>query len=363
MSQATQPITIKDVAEKACVSVGTVSRYLNGFDNISPRNVEKVRQAVDALGYKHCQVARALASRRGGQAIRTGNIGVYYPHMSASWATHPLLATYVGGIEQACVEHDAHMLLEFGLEEQSQLPRFLKDQKIDGLLIKETVQPHPTWLLEFRETLPMVGMGMCDPSLEIPQISPDDHVAGIQVSEYLWSRGHRRIAFVSACSSNRMFLRRRQGIEEFLLTRDVFDPSLMITDYRTGMESLQPELYPPNMQCYMQQLWDRPVEKRPTALIVANDWMALGCYIAMQAMGIKPGEDLSIVAYDNQESLCTSVTPHLSSYSVPVTQTAYAAAMLLLDLIQKPDRFVPRGLQLLTGEMCERDSVCTLANV
>lgn len=363
MTQIVQPIKIKDVAEKAGVSVGTVSRYLNGFENISPQNMEKVRQAVDALGYRHCQVARALASRRSGQAIRTGNIGVYYPHMSAGWASHPLMTAYVTGIERACAENDAHMLLEFSEGYKTDIPRFVRDQKIDGLLIKDTHEPYPSWLLELSDSMPVVGMAMSDPSLNIPQISPDDHAAGYQVAEYLWQKGHRRIAFVSAGSANRMLLRRKQGVEEFLMTHGALDPSLLIVTYDPDLGPRQPELYPPDMRSYMHQIWDRPEPQRPSALIAANDWMALGCYAALESMGIKPGADLSIVGYDNVESLCKSVTPQLTSYCVPVTQAAYAAARMLLDQIQKPDRFVPRGLQLLTGEMFERDSVCTRSMV
>lgn len=340
--------------------MGTVSRCLNGFDNVSPRNAEKVKEAVKVLGYRQCASARALVARRNGSSIRTGNIGVFFPRSSSNWADHPVMLSYVMGIEKACVEHKAHMLLEFATSDGHDLPRFLEERKVDGLLIKENITPPPKWLMELSERLPVVGMGMSEPSLAIPQVAADDHAAGMQVSQYLWDRGHRRIAFIASLSDNRMFLRRRQGVEEFLAIRGAYDSRLMVCPLKVEESPVQPELSPPDMLSQLQGIWDVPVNERPTALIAANDWIAAGCYNAMEHMGIRPGLDLSVVSFDNMTSLCTSLKPNLSSYSVPLPQIAYSAARILFDWISAPDRYVSRGVQLVAGQLNERHSVVDL---
>ena len=131
----TPSVTITDVARAAGVSVGTVSRVLNGFTNITQTNFDRVQQAIKELGYEKCRSAEQLVSRRNGSRVRTGNIGMVFTEMGSDWASHPMVAAYSMGVERACEEKGFHALIEFS-DGRGGLPRCIRENKVDGLLVK-----------------------------------------------------------------------------------------------------------------------------------------------------------------------------------------------------------------------------------
>src|ERR1700761_6370834 len=109
--QGSNSVTIADVARAAGVSVGTVSRVLNGYTNITPDNLQKVQAAISELDYKKCQSAGLLVSRKNGSRARTGNIGMVYTELKSQWVNHPLIAAYTLGVEEACYQRGFHALV------------------------------------------------------------------------------------------------------------------------------------------------------------------------------------------------------------------------------------------------------------
>lgn len=354
-----QVVTIKQVATFAGVSVGTVSRVLNGYSNISPDNIDRVRQAVNKLGYRKCDSARLLAAHRGGTRQRTGNIGVLMPGMTTEWLDHPIVMTYMLGIEEACRLAGYHPLLEIIFKDESLPPRFLVDSKVDGVLIKGSIPPE---LSAFGGCdVPMVGMSCYMPELNIPQVMPDNHGAGHQVASYLWNRGHRRIAFVCNDSQHMMFLHRRQGVEAFMHMQTGGEYKPIIFEERRPTDRVgRPEFSPPNMSSLFDRLWPANEADRPTAIIAANDWMAVGVYHVLQDHGVRVGVDVSVIGFDNA-SICCTVRPLLTSYLIPIRKVAYTAAKMLIDHIESPQKEIMSGIQIVGGEMIERESVTTIS--
>lgn len=352
-----QTVTIKDVASRAEVSVGTVSRVLNGQSGIAPERLARVHQAILELGYRKHSLAQMLASRRGGSAARTGNIGLFFAEMGNAWVGHPLLSRYISGVEKACREQGYHVIVEI-CSSPDMLPDCVADEKIDGLLIKAT-NTKPIFIEKLPEGLPVVGLSMSEPSLQFPQVALDSIKGGWIVTEYLWNAGHRRIAFLSSEGRHRMFIGRYQGYEEFLRSHGAFDATLVV------MDSLKPQVIDPasvfpNVSAELRLLWDRPADQRPTAIFAANDWMAGGIYAAAQDMGIRIPDELSIVGTDNSPEACSALRPALTSYEVPVIDASYAATQIVLDLIKNPDKTRVIGMQSIVGELVERASVRTI---
>lgn len=353
-------ITIREVARHAGVSVGTVSRVLNGHNNIGQDNLRRVREAIAKLDYRFCDSARSLASRRGGSRKRTGNIGVLFAGMGSAWVDHPLLAAYTGGVAAACSEHGYHSLLEFADQGDEAQPRFLVDQKVDGLLVKGTIPP-PLWLTSAAEKLPVVGMAMHEPGLSFPQVMPDNRAAGWQMASHLWARGHRRIAFVCNNARHRMFLHRMQGIQEFLRLQRSYDPELIIVDDPgDDAQASRPEASLPEMGKHVERLWALPEQRRPTAIVAANDWNAAGLNFALEQRGLQVPRDVSLAGFDNVPAVGLAMRAPLTSYEVPLRQTGYVAAKLLLRRIEAPDEYVSEGIQLIAGELVERQSVASI---
>ncbi|HEY0257214.1 MAG TPA: LacI family DNA-binding transcriptional regulator, partial [Candidatus Methylacidiphilales bacterium] len=232
------------MAHHAGVSVGTVSRVLNGYTNISAENHDRVKRAVEELGYEKCRSAEMLVARRRGSSVRNGNIGMVFTGMGEEWAEHQLVMAYTIGAERACAAKGFHALVELTTDDEK-LPRCVRENKVDGLIIKST-RSLCSFLKLIPAELPVVMIGVNDPTMSVPQIAPDEQGAGWLVTEYLWNLGHRRIAFLCTDTLHPLILGRLHGYESFLRTRRSYDPALVAFNEATG-SCPKPELTPPKM--------------------------------------------------------------------------------------------------------------------
>ncbi|WP_043582800.1 LacI family DNA-binding transcriptional regulator [Geminisphaera colitermitum] len=352
--------TVTDIARHAGVSVGTVSRVLNGATNISPDNLDSVQRAISKLGYKkHLPAPKPLMARKLAADDRTGNIGMVFAGAGQAWTNHPLFAAYTLGVEQACQQSGVHALVEISSDD-SMLPRCVVERKIDGLLVKST-STVPAFVKQLPADLPVVFIGLNDPSVALPQVAPDSLGSGWLVADYLWQRGHRRIAFVCTNATHPQFITRQQGIEGYLRQRDGYDPALVIMRKAEGDDSKSrraaPESTPPDLEAEVKQLFFRSAGQRPTAIVTANDWMAHGLYRALARHGLRVPQDVSVVGFDNMEPLCTVLEPALTSYDVSFAAQSKAAAFDLFHLIENPAHRQENSVRLVRGNIVERQSV------
>jgi DNA-binding LacI/PurR family transcriptional regulator len=257
------------------------------------------------------------------------------------------------GLDQACAESGFHYLTEYG-EMTGNKPRMVTEQKIDGLLVKGASTP---WLEQIASQFPVVGLNLNQPGLLYDQINCDDYHSGYSAAEYLWSRGHRRIAFVSNISHHPMLLMRYQGYERFLRLQRRFNPQRVYLRESQLIEPSAPEHSYPQFDEVLARWAALPVEQRPTAVLAANDWNAAGCYQTAKRLGLNIPGDLSVLGFDNTVELCTLLEPHLSSYKVAQEQCAYLAAKRLIQKIDDgPHDDLPL-VQSVVGELVSRDSV------
>ncbi|AHF92843.1 alanine racemase [Opitutaceae bacterium TAV5] len=349
-------ITVQDVARNAGVSVGTVSRVLNGATNIAPENLKKVQVAIEELGYQKNHSAGLLASRRVGSVSRTGNIGMVYTEAGPSWNNHPLVAAYTLGVEQACQEKGFHSLIELSGDDKT-MPRCVRERKVDGLLIRCT-RADPEFLKTERLDIPVVFVGLNNPAVHFPQVAPDNQGAGWMMADYLWQKGHRRIAFLCTDALHPFFIARLHGYESYLRQRQAFVPGLVTMNvlHRPG-DRTRPESVPPNMVSLLDPLLALPTEQRPTAILTANDWMARGLYDALAARGLTVPADMAVAGFDNMEPLCEAMIPPLTSFDLDFTAVARAAAMELFDMITVPSARRDPAVHLVRGRLVERASV------
>ncbi len=347
-------VTIVDVASRAGVSVGTVSRMLNQKPNISPESVARVEDAIASLGYRKCQSAGQLVSRRIGYNVRAGNIGVVFSDLSPAWARHPLTLAHTLGIEQACRERGFHAIIELSAEGKG-MPRCIAEGKSDGILIK-AIRAMPAFVKEMTGRLPIVALSNLEQNPEIHQVAADDRGAGWRVASYLWQRGHRRIAFVCSQSDHPMFFARLQGYEGFLRQHRAYRPDLVVLK-DSQLITPDPEETPPDMGASVEHLFSRASADRPTALVAANDWMAFGLYLALRSKGLRIPDDVSIVGFDNWATICTTVSPALTSYDMSFSSVSYQATIALLDRIVEPAKNHEPATQLVQGQLIERLSV------
>jgi len=346
---------IRDVANRAGVSTGTVSRVLRGAKDVRPDNASRVRDAVRELAYA-ARGRPPLGSGRAPHRRKTNNLGFYLPKASPQWANHPMFAKVYHGLDRACSESGFHYLTEFAQPDGAP-PRMVTEHKIDGLLVKGSNTP---WLAELCTRLPVVGINQNQPGLPFDQINCDDYHSGYSATEHLWRHGHRRIAFLSSNSHHPMLLMRYQGYERFLRGAQHFDPALIHLPDTPHVLPSVPETAYPNFDAVLGAWQSLPAERRPTAVLTANDWNAAGLYQSARRLGLPIPDAISVLSFDNAIELCTLLVPTLSSYEVAVEEATYLAARRLIEKIDNGPHDTQPITQSLAGRLVERDSVRSL---
>lgn len=348
-------IGVKELAQHAGVSVGTVSRVLNGESSVAPKRRQAVQKAIADLGYKRTSAAQMLASRRSRSITHTGNIAMVFVGMSENWQGHPTTAAMINGVDQACTDSSFHPLIETCLDDRH-LPRCIANGKVDGILIK-TSNIVPRFMSQLPDYLPRILMGMAEPTLACTQVLPDHRASAWVATEYLWDKGHRRIAFVNNEDLHRTFISRYQAYEQLLRSKRAFDPNLVAMK-QNDERGFEPHVNFPDMNFAVDQLWS--LAEPPTAIVAANDWMAAGLYQALKKRNLIVGRDVSIIGFDNVLSVCCMLEPQLTSYQIPLEEVSRHATRLLMNLIENPAENLNHSTQLLPGQLVERGSVVDL---
>ncbi|HZV38014.1 MAG TPA: LacI family DNA-binding transcriptional regulator [Pseudoxanthomonas sp.] len=326
-------ITIKDVAREADVSVATVSRALNGHDNVAEPVRKLVLETASRLRYQPHAAARSLSSRR------TQTVGVVLPDLYGEF-----FSELIRGIDQVARAHRQHLLVSSyhgHPEEQGAALRAMRG-RVDGLLVLSPYADRPGFLTDnLPDALPAVLINTQLPESGYPALSIDNYRGATAMVEHLVESGHKRIAFIGGPADN-------------------FDARERARGYRDALARLLPKQSP----------WELPgdfdeasgyeagrkvleAEVRPDAVFAANDMMALGCLYAFNQAGVRIPEDIALAGFDDIP-LARFVHPPLTTMRVNIAELGGMAMSRLLQAIESgPDA---AASQLLTPELIARDS-------
>lgn len=307
-------VTIRDVAKRAGVGVGTVSRVLNDSPDVSRETRTKVLTAINQLGYRPSSVARSLS--KGERSLAVGIIVPFF--------TRPAFVGRLQGIEAVLAQSQYDLIL-YNVETQKKCDAlFLKipnERRVDGL-ISISLLPSKKSLELFRNAnMPVVLVDAAHP--ELFSIEIDDIDGGRQVTQHLVDLGHRDIAFISdqldsyfgSRASKKRFIGYQSVIEENGLP---FKP-----EYHRQGEYSRSAAY--NLTQGLLML-DAP----PTAIFATSDTLALGVIEAIRQSGLKVPEDISVVGYDDIE---VAATVRLTTIHQPLYQSGVEGAEALLQLL------------------------------
>lgn len=329
------PATIRDVAKKAGVSLGTVSRYLNGY-LLREENRKKIEKAIQELGFKENMIAKGLKNNR------SMTIGVAIGSLTDIFST-----SIVTAIENTAAKHNYSIMLcdyQGSLEKLGQKLMFLKDRSIDGLILFNVSQRVPVLDEYVKEGIPIVAMDCPIAGLTTDQVIVDNAFASFQAVENLIEHGHRKISIIAGHEGIYSSDERLRGYLEALKTYGISPQEEWVRygrfsnsgGYRAAKEILQGEEY-------------------PTALYVTNYYMMLGAMMAVYELNIKVPEQLSIIGFDHFE-LSDVIKPALTVIEQPIEKMGEAAAMLVLKRIKEDYTDFPITCKLST-HMLTRESV------
>ncbi|HET6870924.1 MAG TPA: LacI family DNA-binding transcriptional regulator [Solirubrobacteraceae bacterium] len=323
-----RPPTIRDVARSAKVGVGTVSRVLNDSPLVSDVARERVRRAIEELGYRPSSTARKLSLGR------TQTIGVVAPFFT----TGSVLERLRGVVERLREGYDYDLLL-FDVETIAQrrdaFRDFARSDRVDGLLLM-SLRPSDEEVESLRdERLPVVLIDVGHPAF--PSVVIDDVQGGEMATQHLLDKGHRRIGFVGDIPTPFGFTsseHRRRGMRRALRRAGVEHDARLEQRGPHGREEAR-EL--------AERLLDLP--EAPSAIFAASDVQAMGVLEAARARSLRVPEDLAVIGFDDIE---VAGALELTTIRQPLRETGRRGADLLLAAVEGVDAAPTEELAALT---------------
>lgn len=317
-----RPVGIRDVATRAGVSPATASRALNGSATVSDALRTRVLDAASSLGYRPNTLARSLRRQR------TDTIGVIVsdianPHHSEAVRVMEDAASHAGWRVVLC-NSDEHV------DKQRTYLRLLADERVGAVILSaaDAAGSGTEALLDLG--IPVVAFDRVIDDPRVDSVTCDNEAGVNLLTRHLIGLGHRRIAFVGGRSN-------------------VATGSARLDGYRAAMREarLRPVTQHADFRADRAELVTRRLmsrSPRPTALVVANNTMAVGALRAVRDAGLRVPDDVAIAAVDDPV-WAELVDPPLTTLAQPVRAMAEAAVRLVLERVAGP-RHAPVRLVL-----------------
>lgn len=304
---------MKDVAERARVSVSTISHVLNGTRHVSEDTRKRVLVAIEEMGYQPNLLARGLKTQR------TFTIGLLISDIQ-----NPFFTSVIRGIEDVALSRGYHLFLcntDEDPERESAYVRELLNKQVDGLIITSASSRHDHAQRLRLEKVPFVLMDREIEGMEADTVRVDNRLGVNLIAEHLVGLGHKRIGMVSGPLETSPGHERHLGLQNALSKLGVpLDDSLVrFGDFRrtSGQERTT-------------ELLRLPVP--PTALVVANNQMTLGALLAIRELGLRVPDDVSVIGFDDME-WAPLANPPLTAVAQPTYQMGVEAAQILLNKV------------------------------
>lgn len=281
------PVTIYDVAKRAGVGIGTVSRVLNDSPQISPKTREKVLKAIRELQYRPHALARGLARNK------TGMIAVVMPFF-IGYFYFELLRTI-----QRELSKKGYDLILYNVENPKQLDsifeKSLKERRVDGLLIL-SIPISDAYAKELtRHRFPVVLVDTAHPCLD--SIKVENTQGAYTAVSYLISLGHRRIGMITGKLSTPPARERVEGYKRALRENSIpFDPRYLVVPDIPEADGFNRSA---GYEGFKQLV--SLGKERPTAIFASSDIQAAGALLASQELHIRVPEEIAIVGFDDVE--------------------------------------------------------------
>lgn len=324
---ASQRLTIREIADLAGVSIATVSRVLNGRDDVADETRDLVTRVIRENGYTASRSARGLS------AGRTGLVGILVPLVFPAY-----FSAILAGAAEALADLDLQIVLSpTGHEHDREVSVLDRLRGVtDGALIILPEESNEELELLLDRGFRFVVLDPLMPLDErIPSVSAAHTSGADQAMRHLLDLGHRRIGQISGPAGWLATEDRRRGYRAALATAGILpDPRLEA--------SAIPEIAPGREAA--KKLLD--LDDPPTAIFAFNDNIAIGVIQEARARGLRVPEDISVVGFDDVEH-ATVVSPALTTVRQPLAEMGRTAVSLLNRLLER-QRFETLHVQLAT---------------
>ncbi|MEU9273232.1 LacI family DNA-binding transcriptional regulator [Streptomyces sp. NPDC048251] len=336
--------TLEEVAARAGVGRGTVSRVINGSPRVSDATRAAVEAAVAELGYVPNTAARALA------ANRTDAIALVVPEPETRFFAEPYFSDMLRGVGAELSDTEMQLLLIFAGSdrERRRLAQYLAAHRVDGVLLVSVHADDPLPDLLAQLEIPAVISGPRSAAETLPSVDSDNYGGARSAVEHLLSRGRTHIAHITG-------------------RLDVYGAQRRVDGYR---DALRDAGYPPDEGLIApgdfteeggHRAMGELLARNPAldAVFAGSDVMAAGARRALREAGRRLPEDVAMVGYDDS-AIARHMDPPLTSVRQPIEEMGRRMLDLLLTEIADRRPAVSRGLErrqvVLATELVGRSS-------
>ena len=312
-------VTLRDVARLAGVHPGTVSRALNAETRalVNEETAQRVVQAAQQLGYRPNPIARGLKTNR------SYTIGVLIPDL-----TNPLFPPIARGIEDR-LDDDGYTPLIASTDNDPERERVdfeaMRARQVDGFITATARADHALLDDITAAGLPIVLVNRRLIDGGLPAASVDDHEGMRLAVDHVVELGHTRIAHIAGSQRLSTGYYRHQGFVDTMRAHGL-EPDRNLVVFSEAFTE-------PEGARLCRELLDG--ETRPTAILAANDLLALGCYDVLAERGLSCPGDVSVVGF-NDMRFADRFAPPLTTVRLPHYEIGAASAGLLLERLQNP---------------------------
>ncbi|WP_329130151.1 LacI family DNA-binding transcriptional regulator [Streptomyces sp. NBC_01476] len=302
-------VTLAQVAENAGVSISTVSKVLNGRQDVSPPTRLKVEKLLEAHGYRRTTRTTPDAPL----------IEIVFHELDAIWAMELIL-----GVEKVAKEHSASVVLTQSGTRHSPGPEWIEGvlrRRPLGVILVFSALPQEYKLQLRSRSIPFVIIDPAgDPEPDVPSVGSANWSGGLAATRHLIECGHRRIGIITGPEDMMCSLARLDGFRSAMSTAGL--------DIAPGLIA--------HGDFHVEGGFERALDMlrrtdRPTAVFAGSDLQAIGVLEAAAALGLSTPADLSVVGYDDV-AVAKWSRPALTTVHQPLRRMAEAAAEMLLRL-------------------------------
>lgn len=330
--------TIKDIAKRVGVSVTTVSRALNGYNDVSPNTRQKIIEASREMNYTPNAVARTLVTKK------SKTIGLIVSGLSHSSPKDNFTFEVLCGINDYTAEADYDMILfstDPAKQKNKSYTQLCMERGVDGAIL-QGIRTDDPYLQEVLESdIPCVLIDIPIQSKTVGYVTTDNVLGAKTAVEHLIQLGHPHIGMVNGHEHAFVSKERLKGYQMALSENGLIYDETMVVDGKFSEKGGEEAAY--------KLLIEHP---QITALFCSSDLMAFGSIKAAQRLNLSVPRDLSIVGYDDI-ILSSYVHPRLTSIAQDIHLMGYKAAEMLIGML---DGNQETHSCLLTTKLVERDT-------
>ncbi|MFT3889127.1 MAG: LacI family DNA-binding transcriptional regulator [Arachnia sp.] len=326
-------VTVYDVAARAGVSIGTVSRYLTGNGYVGEATQGRIAAAIDELGYVRNRAAASLTTKS------TGLLGFVVSDLR-----NPFVAEIASALSvTARAAGYGLMVSESGNDPAASLQslELMRTHGVDGVIVTPPESPELNdALVRAARTIPVVGIGLRTEPLVSDTVTSDTEGGARAAVEHLVALGHTRIAYLGLAKRGAGRFRgfqRAVAASGTAVGREVFLDQLTHQDGAAALRRMVAD------------------GDLPSAIFAANDAVALGVLQTAGQEGIAVPRDLSVVGFDDI-AMAANAAPPLTTVAQPTAEMGAAAIQMALTRLRSDGRDLPPREAVLAARLIVRES-------